>query len=52
MWHRLDRGSHSAYALYYHCVQVVKYRRRVFESEDILNFLKEQNPGNKQDVRS
>ena len=42
MRYRLDRGFHSVYALYYHYVQVVKYRRKVFESEEIINFLKEQ----------
>ncbi|MGC8564938.1 MAG: IS200/IS605 family transposase, partial [Thermoplasmata archaeon] len=25
MRYRLDKGSHSVYALYYHYVQVVKY---------------------------
>jgi Transposase IS200 like. len=42
MRYRLDRGSHSVYALYYHYVQVVKYRRKVFDNEEIINFLKEQ----------
>jgi REP element-mobilizing transposase RayT len=42
MWYRLDRGSHSVYALYYHYVQVVKHRRKVFDNEEIINFLKEQ----------
>ena len=42
MRYRLDRESHSVYALYYHYVQVVKYRRKVFDNEEIINFLKEQ----------
>ena len=42
MRYRLERGSHSVYALYYHYVQVVKYRRKVFDNEDIINSLKEQ----------
>ncbi|MGC9101432.1 MAG: IS200/IS605 family transposase [Caldisericum sp.] len=42
MRYRLDRGSHSVYAIYYHYVQVVKYRRKVFDNEEIINFLKEQ----------
>jgi hypothetical protein len=33
MRYRLERGSHSVYALYYHYVQVVKYRRKVFDSK-------------------
>ena len=42
MRYRLDRGSHSVYAIYYHYIQVVKYRRKVFDNEEIINFLKEQ----------
>jgi REP element-mobilizing transposase RayT len=42
MRYRLNRGSHSVYALYYHNVQVVKYRRKMFDNEEIINFLKEQ----------
>lgn len=34
-----DKGSHSAYALNYHLVLVVKYRRNVF-TEEIKNFLR------------
>ena len=40
MRYRLDRESHSVYALYYHYVQVVKYRRKVFDNEETINFLK------------
>jgi len=42
MRYRLERGSHSVYALYYHYVQVAKYRGKVFDNDDIVNFLKEQ----------
>ncbi|QGA68546.1 IS200/IS605 family transposase [Sulfolobus sp. E11-6] len=38
---RLNRNAHSVYVLYYHYVQVVKYRRKVFDNEEIVNFLKE-----------
>ncbi|QGA55344.1 IS200/IS605 family transposase [Sulfolobus sp. E5-1-F] len=41
MRYRLDRSAHSVYVLYYHYVQVVKYRRKVFDNEEIINFLKE-----------
>ena len=33
MDYKLDKGSHSVYALQYHLVQVVKYRRKVFTEE-------------------
>ncbi len=36
----LDKGAHSVYALQYHFVQVVKYRRKVFEDERVIDFLK------------
>lgn len=41
MKYNLDRGAHSVYALQYHLVQVVKYRRQVFENEKIVDFLKQ-----------
>ena len=37
----LDRGAHSVYALQYHLVQVVKYRRQVFNNEKVVDFLKQ-----------
>ncbi|BCS91325.1 MAG: IS200/IS605 family transposase [Candidatus Micrarchaeota archaeon] len=40
MRYKLDRGSHSVYALYYHYVQVVKYRRKIFDNEKIIEYLK------------
>ncbi|MCW6171231.1 MAG: IS200/IS605 family transposase, partial [Thermoplasmatales archaeon] len=30
MSYELDKGAHSVYSLYYHFIQVVKYRRKVF----------------------
>jgi len=40
MKYLLDKGSHSVYALQYHLVQCIKYRRKVFVSEDIVALLK------------
>ena len=37
----LDRGAHSVYALQYHFVQVIKYRRQVFNDEKVVDFLKQ-----------
>ncbi|NMG82863.1 MAG: IS200/IS605 family transposase [Methanosarcinales archaeon] len=41
MEYKLDKGAHSVYALQYHLVQVVKYRRKVFTDDDIVDFLKQ-----------
>ena len=41
MEYKLDKGAHSVYALQYHLVQVVKYRRKVFINDDIIDFLKQ-----------
>jgi len=41
MEYKLDKGAHSVYALQYHLVQVVKYRRKVFVNDDIIDFLKQ-----------
>lgn len=40
MVYDLDSSSHSVYALHYHLVLVVKYRRNVF-TEDMKNFMRE-----------
>ena len=40
MVYKLDKGSHSVYALQYHLVQVVKYRRKVLTNNRIVDFLK------------
>lgn len=41
MKYKLDRGSHSVYSLHYNLIFVVKYRRRVFTSNEIIDFLKQ-----------
>jgi len=43
MRYDLDRGSHSVYTLTHHYVCCVKYRRKIFDSEDIITRLKEIN---------
>jgi putative transposase len=40
MRYELDKGSHSVYTLTYHYVCCVKYRRKIFDSEDIITRLK------------
>ncbi len=40
MSYEVDKGAHSVYSLYYHFIQVVKYRRKVFVNGAIVNFLK------------
>jgi putative transposase len=40
MTYDLDKGSHSVYSLYYHFIQVVKYRKKVFTNDAIVDFLK------------
>ncbi len=41
MGYMLDKGAHSVYALQYHFIQVVKYRRRIFRDERVVDFLKQ-----------
>ena len=41
MKYKLDKGAHSVYALQYHFVQVVKYRRNIFSNDNIIDFLKQ-----------
>ena len=41
MKYKLDKYAHSVYALQYHFVQVVKYRKEVFENHEIIDFLKQ-----------
>ena len=38
--YNLDKGQHSVYSLYYHFIQVVKYRKKVFLNDAIVDFLK------------
>ena len=40
MSYELGKGSHSVYSLSYHFIQVVKYRRKVFVNDPIVDFLK------------
>ena len=40
MDYKLDKGSHSVYALQYHFVQVVKYRRKMLDNK-IIDLLKQ-----------
>ena len=40
MPYELDKGVHSVYSLYYHFIQVVKYRRKVFTNDAIVDLLK------------
>ena len=41
MKYKLDRGAHSVYSLHYHLIFVVKYRRKVFTDDEIIDFLKQ-----------
>jgi len=40
MIYKLDKGSHSVYALQYHFVQCIKYRRKVLIDEKIIDLLR------------
>ena len=40
MEYKLDKGAHSVYSLQYHFIQVVKYRRKVFDNAMIIDYLK------------
>ncbi|MCL5782728.1 MAG: IS200/IS605 family transposase [Candidatus Thermoplasmatota archaeon] len=40
MVYDLDKGAHSVYSLYYHFIQVVKYRKKVFANDAIVDLLK------------
>ena len=41
MRYNLDRSAHSVYALQYHLVQVVKYRRDVLIDDKLIDLLKQ-----------
>jgi len=41
MKYALEKGSHSVYALHYHYVQCVKYRKKALVSEGIQDLLKQ-----------
>ena len=38
--YNLDKGQRSVYSVYYHFIQVVKYRKKVFINDAIVDFLK------------
>ena len=40
MIYKLDKGSHSVYALQYHLVQCIKYRKKALVNEQIIDLLK------------
>ncbi|MGC8496453.1 MAG: IS200/IS605 family transposase [Thermoplasmata archaeon] len=40
MPYELDKGAHSVYSLYYHFIQVVKYRKKVFTNDAVVDLLK------------
>jgi putative transposase len=40
MAYNRDKGSHPIYSLYYHFIQVVKYRKKVSSNDSIVGFLK------------
>jgi putative transposase len=42
MIYKLDKGGHSVYALQYHFVQCVKYRRKALDDELVVDTLKTQ----------
>ena len=41
MEYKLDKGGHSVYALQYHLVQCIKYRRKALSDEKVIDFLKQ-----------
>ena len=41
MQYKLKRGAHSVYTLQYHLVQVVKYRKKVFDNDKLIDLLKQ-----------
>ena len=43
MGYKLDKSAHSVYSLNYHYICCVKYRRKIFDTDEIINRLKEIN---------
>ena len=41
MIYKFDKGCHSVYALQYHFVQCIKYRRKVLVDEKLIDLLKQ-----------
>ena len=42
MRYRLERRSHLDNTSYYYYVQMVNYKERIFDNENIINFIKKQ----------
>jgi len=40
MGYKLSKNSHSVYSLNYHLIQCIKYRRKIFDNEEIILELK------------
>jgi|GEM_PF-3415962 putative transposase len=40
MSYELGKGAHSVYSLYYHFIQVVKYRKKIFARDAMVDFLR------------
>ena len=41
MSYNLNRGAHFVYALQYHFIQIVKYRKHIFKDNKIFDFFKQ-----------
>lgn len=41
MKYNLDKGHHGVSSLQYHLIMVVKYRRSIFENDEIIDLLKQ-----------
>lgn len=41
MKYKFDKGCHSVYALQYHFVQCIKYRKKVLVGKELIDFLKQ-----------
>ena len=53
MSYEFEKGAHAAYTLNYHLILCVKYRRKIFTNEEIINEMKERsrNIGERFDVK-
>ncbi len=40
MKYKLDKSAHSVYSIQYHFIQVIKYRKKVFDNAKIIDYLK------------
>ena len=39
--YKLDHTGNSVFSLYYHFITVVKYRKKIFENDSVVSYLKE-----------